>query len=163
MPKTKEEIREYKARKARESYAANPGRHKAAVERSNQAHPETRRDYLLDHREETNQSAASWRDRNPIKVMLISAKERARKYGIPFRLTDADISIPEVCPVLGVPMMRGSGDCAPSLDRIVPSLGYVPGNVVVVSWRANRIKSDASLIEMKKVVEFYEQLASGGK
>ena len=32
----------------------------------------------------------------------------------------------------------------PSIDRIIPSLGYVPGNVAVISLAANRIKSDCT-------------------
>jgi hypothetical protein len=81
------------------------------------------------------------------------------------RLKDKDVSVPDVCPVLGIPLKVVSGkgftDNSPSLDRIVPSLGYVPGNVVVISMRANRIKSDASLAELKKIVEFYQPYLEG--
>jgi hypothetical protein len=32
----------------------------------------------------------------------------------------------------------------------------VPGNIVVVSLKANRIKSDATLDELRQLVDFYE-------
>jgi hypothetical protein len=73
-----------------------------------------------------------------------------------------DILIPSKCPVLGIPLMPNIGggrqdDHSPTLDRIIPGKGYVPGNVVVVSWRANRIKSDATIEELKKVARFYSK------
>lgn len=45
-----------------------------------------------------------------------------------------------------------------SLDRIVPSLGYVPGNVAVISHRANRIKSDATADELRAVADWLDGL-----
>ena len=46
---------------------------------------------------------------------------------------------------------------APSLDRIIPSEGYVRGNIVVVCDIVNRLKSDASLDDMKKILSFYSK------
>lgn len=86
--------------------------------------------------------------RGHISTLVSSAKQRARKEGLPFALTTADISIPELCPLLGVKMVRG-GPYAPSIDKIIPSLGYVPGNVMVVSWRANTLKGNATLAELQ--------------
>lgn len=92
--------------------------------------------------------------------MLANAKARAAKAGVPFALTRADIVIPTHCPVLGIELVRrigrkGGADSSPSLDRVIPSLGYVPGNVVVVSRRANRIKTDATTEELEAVADFY--------
>lgn len=85
------------------------------------------------------------------------AKCRAKKFGIPFDLSVDDINIPNVCPVFGVPFTVEIGkrvDSAPSLDRVIPSLGYVRGNVRVISWRANRLKGDATLDELKALVGY---------
>ncbi len=99
-----------------------------------------------------------------------AAKARAKKAGIPFDLHLEDVKIPEFCPVLGVALQshRGLGKTgtpfggnSPTLDRIIPALGYVKGNVRVISWRANHIKTDASLLELKKVVAYLENELKG--
>jgi hypothetical protein len=94
----------------------------------------------------------AYHDANPKKVMLFHAKSRARRAGLPFNLTEDDIDIPTHCPVLGIPLARHLGgtasDASPSLDRIRPELGYTRGNVVVMSNRANTIKSHATSHEL---------------
>lgn len=94
------------------------------------------------------------------RTILKAARYRARKQGVPFNLTLDDIAIPDVCPVLGMPLELGHGrptDASPSLDKVVPALGYVSGNVVVVSNRANRAKSNLAVHELRAVADFYEK------
>jgi hypothetical protein len=71
---------------------------------------------------------------------------RAKYDNIPFGFTKEDISpLPEFCPVLGVRLIYdGKGDrrCWASIDRIIPSVGYLSGNVRVISLSANWAKSD---------------------
>lgn len=91
--------------------------------------------------------------------MLYRTRSRAKAAGIPFDLVVQDITVPEVCPVLGIPLVRHQGKKgyhpdSPSLDRKVPALGYVKGNVVVMSARANLLKNDASLAELEAVVSY---------
>lgn len=94
--------------------------------------------------------------------MLESAKARAKRFGIPFRLSAQDIVLPKHCPVLGVELKQsksqGPCDASPTLDRVRPEKGYVRGNVIVVSFRANRIKSNATVRELQKVARFYGRL-----
>ncbi len=109
----------------------------------------------------------NWHAENPARAMLRSARKRAVKYGLPFDLELMDIKIPVYCPALGIPLIAGGNahaptDNSPSLDRIKPELGYVKGNVIVVSLRANRIKTDASLEEILKVYKFYDSLINAG-
>jgi hypothetical protein len=81
--------------------------------------------------------------------------------GVPFSLSSADISIPKYCPVLGIELRvneRHVGPDSPSIDRIIPELGYVPGNVIVVSHLANTIKSYATVDQLLRVAAFYQQL-----
>lgn len=89
-------------------------------------------------------------------------KKRAEKSGIPFNIEVSDVVAPEFCPVLGIRLQRLPGlemrDEAPSVDRLIPELGYVKGNVIVISFRANRIKNDATIEELQKVANFYETL-----
>lgn len=93
--------------------------------------------------------------------MFAAAKKAAKLKKVPFNLVIADIVIPKTCPVLGVELVRGVGvreNNSPSLDRIIPALGYVRGNVMVISWRANRIKADASVRELDMIASFYRKL-----
>ena len=79
----------------------------------------------------------------------------------PFKIELYDLSIPTECPLLGIPIKRGRGkieNCSPSLDRIIPHLGYVTGNIRVISWRANSLKKDASLEEMELLVKKWREL-----
>ena len=88
--------------------------------------------------------------------------------GVPFDLEPQDIKnklnlAGSKCPVLGVDMeisKLGSkkNDLTPSIDRIDPKKGYVKDNIIVVSMRANRIKTDATVDEIKRVADFYEKL-----
>jgi len=90
-----------------------------------------------------------------------AAKERAIKKGLPFNLRfPEDINIPEYCPILGLKLEKGTdtcGDCSPSLDRVIPELGYVRGNIVVISLKANQIKNNASSEEILKVGEWLKK------
>ena len=92
--------------------------------------------------------------------MLATAKDRAKKKGIDFSITLKDIELPEYCPVLGVKLEvnRGKGhggrDNSYSLDRIDPTLGYVEGNVQVMSLKANSMKFNATPEELLKFAEW---------
>jgi hypothetical protein len=94
---------------------------------------------------------------NPHVRLVYSARERSKRNGTVCDLDVADITIPDVCPVLGLVLERGNRhehDRAPSLDRIFPSQGYVLGNVAVISYRANRLKNDASAEEHRKIASW---------
>jgi hypothetical protein len=95
-----------------------------------------------------------WIRDNAEMRMLISARNRAKNESIPFTININDIVIPEYCPVLGIKLDRDGGKCndsTPSLDRFIPQLGYIKENVHVISWRANWIKQNSSLIEIEKL------------
>jgi hypothetical protein len=131
--------------------------------------------YREKHRSRLNQQSADWRRNNPQKKAerdkryqenhydrqrMASVKCRAKVRGLEFDLTIEDFVVPELCPVLGVPLIRNregyASDHSASLDRIDNSKGYVKGNVVWVSRKANTMKNNATLDELKKVVAFYE-------
>lgn len=93
---------------------------------------------------------------NPAKCMLHRARTRAKKKGLEFNITENDIIIPDICPVLGIKLeykFEGKQDCSPSLDRINSDLGYIKGNVQVISDRANTLKNNATIEELLLVVE----------
>lgn len=101
-----------------------------------------------------------WRERHPKRYLVSRARIRAKEAGIPFDLSEDDFELPERCPILGIRFERGTRGgpigSSPSLDRIVPAQGYVRGNVVVVSHRANRLKSDATMCELRRIADFYQ-------
>ena len=114
-------------------------------------------------REKNLARVAKWRQDNYEYTILRDAKKRAAKKGLEFSIELSDIIVPEKCPLLGIVLFpkdhrsqgkknSGAGPNSPSLDRIDPSKGYVKGNVWVISWRANKIKSDATLEELEKIV-----------
>ena len=99
------------------------------------------------------------RENRPADLLLRNAQSRAKAKNIPFNITIHDICVPSVCPVLGIPLHTGRGavrDNSPSLDRMHPERGYVRGNVRVISWRANRLKTDATVAEMRAVLRYME-------
>ena len=106
-------------------------------------------------------SSASYH-RQKIRCIAALAKSRAASGSVPFDLdTDYLVSIfppDKLCPILGTRMEWGALDgdrsSCPSLDRIIPELGYVKGNVAWISLRANRLKDDASLEELQKIVAY---------
>ena len=90
-----------------------------------------------------------------------AARTRAKKAGTPFAITKADIVVPDTCPVLGYALQfhRTKGKRPrnlATLDKVNPAKGYVPGNVVVMSHRANRLKDNATLAEAKAIASFME-------
>jgi hypothetical protein len=94
--------------------------------------------------------------------MLGSARLRARKHGRAFSLKVADLFVPATCPVLGIPLFVNAGGSgpspnSPSLDRIDSSKGYTPDNVMVISHKANCIKSSATPQELRRVADFYNR------
>jgi len=100
-----------------------------------------------------------WARKNIASTLITHAKIRARKLGILFDITKSDIEVPEFCPILGIKLEVADGkiaDSSPTIDRIIPELGYIKGNVMVISWRANRIKNNATVEELRKIANWLE-------
>jgi len=102
---------------------------------------------------------------DPRKKLLYAARSRAKQNRLECSITVDDIVIPEFCPALGIKLEArvGAGrsnrediGSSPSLDRIDNSKGYVPGNVAVISLRANMIKTDATAAELKAVAAYID-------
>lgn len=108
-----------------------------------------------------------WERNNRAALILIRLRHSAKRDGVPFDLKASDISIPSTCPVLGIPMHVGTGnretrpDGLVSFDRLVPELGYVSGNVRAISMRANRLKGNATLDELRAIVAYVERETGG--
>ena len=95
------------------------------------------------------------------------SKSRAQNKNVPFTVTLKylrDTAV-DYCPVFGHKFVWGrshlgkgktTGD-SPSLDRVIPELGYVPGNVVFISHNANRIKNNATEKELYAVADWLHE------
>ncbi len=96
------------------------------------------------------------RQEHPDKALLERARKRARRRGVRYSLRRSDITMPTMCPVLGLPIVTGGtrASTSPSLDRIDPSQGYLPGNVRVISDRANRLKGHRDLQDIQRLSQF---------
>jgi hypothetical protein len=84
------------------------------------------------------------------------AKQRAKQRNVEFNIEVSDIVIPEICPILKIKLEKnniGWMPNMPSLDRIDPKKGYVKGNVKVISGKANVMKNNASIEELKIFTE----------
>jgi hypothetical protein len=86
-----------------------------------------------------------------IRRMVVSARARAKRQNLPFNLTEQSFVIPDVCPYLGIPLNKVNIAMVDtfqpnnvSLDKIIPELGYVEGNVEVISMLANMMKTCAT-------------------
>lgn len=94
-----------------------------------------------------------------------NARARARKQGVPFNITKDHLRAlwTGSCPALGCDLSPGGGritDDSPSLDRIMPDLGYVPGNLAILSNAANRMKSRSTPDELELVSRWLRKVLS---
>jgi hypothetical protein len=143
--------------------------------KDNEARLEWQRQYYLDHKEERLAYAAENAEhykalrvrsyhKDIARAMWHSAKSRAKRKGLTFTITQNDITVPDVCPLLLIPIAASTEARAPgspSLDRKDATKGYVPGNVWVISYRANRIKNDATLAEFIMMADNLKFLLGG--
>jgi hypothetical protein len=101
----------------------------------------------------------------PFYALLNTARKRAKDRDLPFSITEEYLESiwTGVCPVfqvrLDLPSHGGNAlsPTKPSLDRLVPDKGYIPGNVIWISFRANTIKSDANSEEVQAVATWLQQ------
>jgi hypothetical protein len=101
---------------------------------------------------------------NPKKTWIIAAlnraKRRARERGLLYDLNTRYLMsiLTTHCPVFGTEFVFSGGVVAtpqsPSLDRLDSSMGYVKGNVVVISVKANTIKSAYTAEDIAKVADW---------
>lgn len=91
--------------------------------------------------------------------LLKHARKRAKDQQKDFNLELSDIIIPDFCPILNIPLTKYEklSNNTPSLDKVNPSMGYVKGNVKVISMRANRLKQDSTIEELEKIIDYMKE------
>lgn len=138
-------------------------------ERSRIKYRENRKDCIKASTDYRN--TASLTEQYRIKRMLSSAKRRSTDKNVPFNLTyEGLIDIWKRqngrCCISGRifdldPSEERVNKDAPSLDRIVPQLGYVFGNVRFITWQTNAAISEYGLENFialcKDIMEFNKE------
>lgn len=128
------------------------------------------KDWRRRNPQRSREQSIRYQRRNVVVYLLSRIRYRARKIGVTCALTIEDVKRlieTKTCPVFGFPLEITIGSGATSggkpnslsFDRINPSLGYVPGNVYVISYRANVLKRDATLEELKQLVAWMETVS----
>ena len=119
--------------------------------------------YNKENKEKLNAQRKKYREEDRGRHMAQQIRYRANEKNLPYDL-DADYlkSIwPEdnKCPALGLEFSKpgeGLKENSSSLDRLVPELGYVKGNVAIVSMLANQIMSNATPDQVIAVGYFFK-------
>lgn len=117
-----------------------------------------KKEYYTDNKDHLLKVAKQDRIDNPEKFLFNNAKKRSKRDNLPFDITMEDIFVPNICPVLNIPITLGNSleerDNSPSLDKIIPELGYVKGNIQVISFRANSLKRDGHIEDFEKIIDY---------
>lgn len=99
-------------------------------------------------------------DLNIARYLLRQARKRAIRKGLECTIVPSDIHVPDVCPIFGVPMVKNRGrwqNNSFSLDRVDSSKGYVKGNVRVISWWANNLKSNMTIEQVDRLLKYMKK------
>ncbi|HYT46019.1 MAG TPA: hypothetical protein VEP90_27065 [Methylomirabilota bacterium] len=107
-----------------------------------------------------NKKTRKWKKDNPKRWLLNKARQRAKEKNLEFSITINDFDIPDVCPVLGITLIIGNekqSNNSPTLDRFDNSKGYIPGNIKVISWRANDIKRNSTIEELEAIIKYIKE------
>jgi len=110
--------------------------------------------------------AAQYKENNRELCIWLGARKRAYERSLEFSIEVEDIIIPEYCPLLGIELKFRGGmnnrDTSPSIDRLDSAKGYIKGNIKIISFRANRIKNDATVEEFKLMASRLDKYITEG-
>lgn len=126
-----------------------------------------KKEYYQENKEHLLDLEKANRLKNPGKFLWKAAKKRAKEKELPFNIDVEDIIIPEKCPIFEFPLVIGNSiqerDNSPSLDRIIPELGYVKGNVKVISFKANTLKRDGHIEDFEKIINYIRKYSNANR
>jgi hypothetical protein len=124
-------------------------------------HKETSRQSGLLNRKHGGYSKNTSTDDQIKHQALVNIRERSRRHGYESDLTVEDLPVlTNVCPVLGTRYQKGTlknKDASPSVDRKNPNLPYLKkyaDNLVFISHKANRLKSNATVEDLEKIINY---------
>lgn len=131
----------------------NPKKKQASEKRRRQ-----RAGYVDRNKVVRRESPIGWARRTLIEIRSRS-KKRGRLDECLISTTDIVSAYPKngVCPVRGVVLEIGHKDNSPSVDRFDSAQWYTPTNIRVISIRANLLKNNATLMELRQLVRYMER------
>lgn len=179
MPLTREKQKEYQKEWRAKNKEKQLAYQRAWKRKNREKMLEAHKDYYERNKEKISIKNKLWQKENRERVLENAKKykEKRRQEDICYFLyekvqtskKEKNISIKDIqevyqpdnlCPILMVPLVRGTR-YTPTVDRIDPSKGYIRGNIQVISWLANRMKSDATKEELiafaKGILKLYEE------
>ena len=120
--------------------------------------PDRRKAIKSDYDDRRRNDLPTW-----ARHMANALKCRCKKASIPYDLSAeymlSLVPLDGICPAIGIPIIFGGHLTrnSPSVDRIVPSEGYVRGNIRIISFKANAMKQDCSdPAEMRRLADYIE-------
>jgi hypothetical protein len=91
-------------------------------------------------------------EKNFERILFYSSIQHARKLGIEHTITLSDIIIPTHCSYLNIELTKTRNNGVvwsnASIDRIDSTKGYIPGNIQIISRKANIMKQNATQQEL---------------
>ena len=124
---------------------------KCIAELTNNQKRQLKLQYDPEYKEHFLQGKKNSYRKNIVHTIWKRAKSRALKNNLEFNIEESDIIIPDICPLLEIPIILGDKnnyENTPSLDRIDNSKGYIKGNIWVISKKANSMKNSATFKEL---------------
>lgn len=116
-----------------------------------------RKNYRLKRRLREGMNMSLWR----------GCKDNCKLRNIYFDLLPEDVIIPDTCPVFDIPLindvsyLHNNGlknpmgvDNYPTIDRFDPNIGYTKSNINIISWKANNLKSNATVEDLEKLLKW---------
>jgi hypothetical protein len=122
---------------------------------------------------ENRENARLYKERSiladPVQHLIWNARTRANSKNIPCTVVSSDIPCPDFCGACGIRVyttvgasVRRQAPDARTLDRLIPHLGYVPGNTFVLCRKCNTAKNDATVSQLQKIIDYMRRNAPPG-
>ncbi|PPD55712.1 MAG: hypothetical protein CTY12_00200 [Methylotenera sp.] len=90
-----------------------------------------------------------------------SAKRRNIEFNISYPHLLSLINSTTVCPILDVQLVIGNThktkNTTPSIDRVNNNVGYIDNNIQIISWKANYLKRDATIVELNQIINYIKK------
>ena len=122
--------------------------------------------YKENNREKVQTYNKKWNidrlDKDPRAVLPTRARSNAKDKNLECTISKEDfiLPLPTHCPILGIPIQFNKDERKEnsiSIDRVDNSKGYVPGNIAIISSKANSNKGNLSIEDIKRLYSYVLQ------